>query len=50
VRDQREEAAKSIVGRIKTLASKCKKLRKISVQTYEFLAEDPKMRKLEAQL
>jgi hypothetical protein len=50
VRDLREEDAKSAVERIKVLASECKKLRKRSAQTYEHLTEDPKLRKLEAQL
>jgi hypothetical protein len=50
VRDQREEAAKSIVERIRILASECKKLRNRSMQTYECLMEDPELRKLEAQL
>jgi hypothetical protein len=50
VRDQREETAKNTVVRIKALASECKQLSDISVQTYECLTEDPKLRKLEAQL
>jgi hypothetical protein len=48
--DQREEAAKSAIGRIKVLALECKKLSDRSVQTYERLAEDLELRKLEAQL
>jgi hypothetical protein len=50
VRDQREETARSVVERIKALASECKKLSNRSAQTYEHLAEDPKLRTLEAQL
>jgi FtsZ-binding cell division protein ZapB len=50
VRDQREETARSAVERIRVLASECKKLSDRSAQTYERLAEDPKLRKLEAQL
>jgi hypothetical protein len=50
VHDQREEAARTAVGRIRALASECKKLSNRSVQTYECLAEDPELRKLEAQL
>jgi hypothetical protein len=50
VRDQREEAAKNAVGRIRSLASECEQLSDRSVQTYERLAEDPELRKLEAQL
>jgi hypothetical protein len=48
--DQREEASKSAVGRIRTLASECKKLSDQSAQTYECLVEDMELRKLEAQL
>jgi hypothetical protein len=40
VRDQREEAAKSAVERIKALTSECKQLSNRSVQTYEHLTED----------
>jgi trimethylamine:corrinoid methyltransferase-like protein len=50
VRDQREEATKSAVGRIKVLTLECKKLSDRSAQTYECLTEDPELRKLEAQL
>jgi trimethylamine:corrinoid methyltransferase-like protein len=50
VRDQREEATRNIVERIRALASECKQLSNCSVQTYECLAEDPELRKLEAQL
>jgi hypothetical protein len=50
VRDQREEAAKSAVGRIRALASECKQLSNKSVQNYECLTKDPELRKLEAQL
>jgi hypothetical protein len=50
VHDQREEATKSTVGRIKVLTSECKKLSDRSAQTYECLTEDPELRKLEAQL
>jgi hypothetical protein len=48
--DQREEAAKSAVGRIRALTSECKQLSDRSAQTYECLTEDPELRKLEAQL
>jgi len=50
VRDQREEATKSAVGRIKVLTLECKQLSDISAQTYEHLTKDPELRKLEAQL
>jgi hypothetical protein len=50
VQDQREEITRSIVERIMALASECKELSARSAQTYEHLAEDPKMRELEAQL
>jgi hypothetical protein len=48
--DQREEAAKNAVERIMTLASECKQLSDRSVQTYERLAEDPELRKLDVEL
>jgi cell division septum initiation protein DivIVA len=41
VQDQREQTARSIVERIRALASKCKKLSNQSAHTYECLAEDP---------
>ena len=50
VRNQREEVAKSVVGRIKVLALECKQLSNSSVHTYERLAEDLELRILEAQL
>jgi phage shock protein A len=50
VHNQREEFAKSAVGRINTLGSECKQLSDRSAQTYERLAEDLELRKLEAQL
>jgi hypothetical protein len=50
VHDQREEAARNAVERIRALASECKQLSDRSAQTYEHLAEDPELRKLEAQL
>jgi hypothetical protein len=50
VRDQREETARSAVERIRALATECKKLSDRSAQTYESLAEDPELRRLEAQL
>jgi hypothetical protein len=50
VRDQREEADKSAVGRIKILTLECNKLSDRSANTYECLTEDPKLRKLEAQI
>jgi hypothetical protein len=46
--DQREEAFKSIVGRIRAFASEYKKLSYRSAQNYERLIEDPELRKLEA--
>jgi hypothetical protein len=50
VHDQREEVARNAVERIRALASECKKLSDQSAQTYERLAEDLELRKLEAQL
>jgi hypothetical protein len=50
VHDQREEADRTVVGRIRALASECKQLSNRSAQTYEHLAEDLELRKLEAQL
>jgi uncharacterized protein (DUF736 family) len=50
VRDQREEASRNVVERIMALGSEYKKLSDRSAQTYERLAEDPELRKLEAQL
>jgi hypothetical protein len=48
VRDQREETSKNTVASIRALASECKQLSDRSTQTYEHLAEDPELRKLEA--
>jgi hypothetical protein len=48
--DQREEIAKSPVEIIRELALECKKMSDQGAQTYECLGEDPKLRKLEAQL
>jgi predicted RNase H-like nuclease (RuvC/YqgF family) len=45
-----KKPAKSAVERIRALASECKKLSDQSAQTYERLAEDPELKKLEAQL
>jgi hypothetical protein len=50
VRDQREETARSAVKRIKALVAECKQLSNQSAQTYESLAEDPKLRTLETHL
>jgi phosphopantetheinyl transferase (holo-ACP synthase) len=50
VRDQREEDAGNVVEIIRTLTLECKKLSDRSEQSYERLAKDPEMRKLEAQL
>jgi hypothetical protein len=50
VRDQREETARSVVGRIKALDLECKQLSNQSAQTYECLAKDMELRILEAQL
>jgi hypothetical protein len=50
VHDQREEASKNAVQRTRALASECKKLSDQSAQTYERLAEYPRLRKLEKQL
>jgi hypothetical protein len=47
---QWEETARSAVERIKVLAAECKRLSIRIAQTYERLAKDPKMRRLEAQL
>jgi hypothetical protein len=41
---------RSVVERIKELASKCRKLSDLSAQTYEHLTKDPELRILEAQL
>jgi hypothetical protein len=46
--DQREESTKNAVVRIRALALECKQLRDRSMQTYERLVEDPKLKKLEA--
>jgi uncharacterized protein with PIN domain len=50
VRDQREATSQSAVERIKSLALECKQIRIRSVQTYEGLIEDPKLKTLESQL
>ena len=50
VQDQREETAKSAFERINALASECKQLCDCSKNTYEHLAEDPKLRRLEPYL
>jgi hypothetical protein len=50
VHEQREEASRNTVERIRALASECKKLSNHSAQTYERLVEDLVLRKLEAQL
>jgi len=50
VRDHREKSTRSVVERIRALASEYKKLSDQSAQTYECLAEDPELRTLEAQL
>jgi hypothetical protein len=49
VSDQRKEAAKNAVEGIREITSECKQLSDQSVQTYERLAEDPELKKLEAQ-
>ena len=41
IRDLREATARSAVDRLKTLASKCRKLSTRSTQTYENLTENP---------
>jgi hypothetical protein len=41
VHDQREEAAKSAVGRIRALALECKQLSSRSAYNYECLTKDP---------
>jgi hypothetical protein len=46
--DQREEITRRGVKRIKALASVCKKISNLSAQTYERLAKDLELRKLEA--
>jgi predicted nucleic acid-binding Zn-ribbon protein len=48
--DQREESAKSIVESIKSLTSTCKQLSDRITKTYECLAEDTNLKKLESQL
>jgi hypothetical protein len=48
--DQREETYKNTVVRIRSLTLECKKLSDRSTQKYERLSEDPKLRKMEAQL
>ena len=50
VSDQREKVAKIVVERIRVLTSECKQLSNKSAHTYDCLMEDPKLRKLEAQL
>jgi hypothetical protein len=50
VRDQREEASRNTVERIRALALECKKLSDRNAHTYEHLAEDLELRKLEAEL
>jgi hypothetical protein len=50
IRDQREVTAQSAIERIREFTLECKHLSSRSAQTYESLAEDPEMRKLEAQL
>jgi hypothetical protein len=50
VPDQREEVARNAVERVGPISSECKKLSDRSAQTYEFLAKDRDLRKLEAQL
>jgi hypothetical protein len=47
---RREETAKNTLVRIRALASECKQLSDRSAQTYERLTEDPKLKKIEAQL
>ena len=44
--NQREEAAKNAVERIRALTSKCKQLSDRSAQNYEHLLEYPELRKL----
>jgi hypothetical protein len=50
VHDQREEAAKREVGRIRALASECNQLSDRIAQTYECLIEYLELMKLEEQL
>jgi hypothetical protein len=50
VHDQREEATKRTIGRIRALALECKQLRNKSVQNYKCLMKDPELRKLEVKL
>jgi hypothetical protein len=50
VHDQREEIAKNAAERIRALISDCKQLSDWGAQTYERLAEDPELKKLEAHL
>jgi hypothetical protein len=48
--DQREEFFKNIVASIRALALVCKQLSDRRTHTYERLAKDPELKKLEAQL
>jgi hypothetical protein len=50
VRDQREEIARSVVERIKSLAMECKQLTDRSAQTYEQVTNNPELKALESQL
>jgi hypothetical protein len=48
--DQRKEATRNTVERIRALASECKKLSNCSAQTYEFLLEYLELGKMEEHL
>jgi hypothetical protein len=50
IRDIREAIARSIVDRLKTLASECRQLSTRRTQTYETLANNIELQTLEAQL
>jgi hypothetical protein len=50
VHDQREETSKNRVENIRALTSECKNLSDKSAHTYECLAEDPKLKKLQVHL
>jgi cell division protein FtsL len=50
IRDLREDNVQSTVSRLKPFALECKQLSARSAQTYETLAETPKLQTLEAQL
>jgi hypothetical protein len=50
VRDQREEASRNAVERIRSFALECKQMSNRSVQTYEHIVEYLELRKLEERI